>query len=133
MRIKFERMNFDAECAYDLINERGFLISELPYSDIDKTIRNLDGPRSPRYGTQYEDANAYVERFRCACGQYVGSQWEGEHVLSVEQKLNTKMSICCILDGSISTHIISSIHYTFIDYNPHYRKRYWRTSLPPIT
>ena len=92
MRIKFERMNFDAECAYDLINERGFLISELPYSDIDKTIRNLDGPRSPRYGTQYEDANAYVERFRCACGQYV--------------------------------------HYTFIDYNPHYRKRYWRTSLP---
>lgn len=113
MRIKFERMNFDAECAYDLINERGFLISELPYSDIDKTIRNLDGPRSPRYGTQYEDANAYVERFRCACGQYVGSQWEGETCPKCGTKIEYK-DVDMLYTGWINLypyHIINPLHF----------------------
>lgn len=78
MRIKFSRMNFESQCAYDVINDRGFLISEMPYSDVDKSIRNLDGPRSPRFGTVYSDMNAFAERFRCKCGKYVGSQFEGE-------------------------------------------------------
>lgn len=78
MRIKFSRMNFESQCAYDVINDRGFLISEMPYSDVDKSVRNLDGPRSPRFGTVYSDMNAYAERFRCKCGKYVGAQFEGE-------------------------------------------------------
>ena len=46
MRIKFSRMNFESECAYDCINGKGFLISDIPFSDVDKSIRNVDGPRS---------------------------------------------------------------------------------------
>jgi len=78
MRINFSRINFESECAYDCINGRGFLISEGPFSDVDKTIRNMDGPRSPRYGTIMSDTNAFLERYRCKCGKYIGAAFEGE-------------------------------------------------------
>lgn len=78
MRINFSRMNFESECMYDCINGRGFLISEPPFSDADKTIRNMDGPRSPRYGTQYNETNEFADRYRCKCGKYIGAAFEGE-------------------------------------------------------
>ena len=78
MRIKFSRLNMESECMYDCINGKGFLISEPPFSDIDKTIRNIDGPRSPRYGTTYEDVDAFNERYRCQCGKSIGAAFEGE-------------------------------------------------------
>ena len=78
MRIKFSRMNLETECFYDLINGRGFLISEPPFSDIDKSVRNMDGPRSPRYGTTYGDTNEFMDRYRCKCGRYIGAAFEGE-------------------------------------------------------
>lgn len=78
MRIKFSRMNLESECMYDCINGRGFLISEGPYSDIDKTIRNMDGPRSPRFGTTYGDTNEFMDRYHCSCGRFIGAAFEGE-------------------------------------------------------
>jgi hypothetical protein len=78
MRIKFSRINFESECAYDVINGRGFLISDTPFSDIDKSIRTMDGPRSPRYGTTYGDANEFMDRYHCKCGKYIGATFEGE-------------------------------------------------------
>lgn len=78
MRIKFSRMNLESECMYDCINGRGFIISDTPFSDVDKTIRNMDGPRSPRYGTTYGDNNEFMDRYHCKCGKYVGATFEGE-------------------------------------------------------
>lgn len=78
MRIKFSRINMESECMYDCINDRGFLIKDTPFSDIDKTIRNMDGPRSPRYGTTYGDTNEFMDRYRCQCGAMVGAAFEGE-------------------------------------------------------
>lgn len=78
MRIKFSRMNLETECAHDLITGNGFLISETPYSDIDKTIRNTNGPRSPRYGTTYGDNNEFMDRYRCECGYTIGAAFEGD-------------------------------------------------------
>lgn len=78
MRIKFGRMNLETECAHDLITGNGFLISEMPYSDIDKTIRNANGPRSPRYGTTYGDTNEFMDRYRCECGYTIGAAFEGD-------------------------------------------------------
>jgi hypothetical protein len=63
---------------YDLINDRGFLISEPPFADIDKSIRNMNGPRSPRYGTTYGDVNEFMDRYRCKCGRTIGAAFEGE-------------------------------------------------------
>ena len=78
MRINFKRMNFEEECAYDIINGHGFLIKDQPYADVDKSIKNMDGPRSPRYGTTYGDNNEFMDRFRCKCGRTIGAAFEGE-------------------------------------------------------
>ena len=78
MRIKFSRLNLESECMYDCINGKGFLINDVPFSDIDKSIRNMDGPRSPRFGTTYGDNNEFMERYSCKCGKYIGAAFEGE-------------------------------------------------------
>ena len=78
MRIKFERMDFESEFYSDIINGRGFLITEPPFSDVDKSVRNMNGPRSPRYGTSYGDSNEFMDRYRCSCGKYIGAAFEGE-------------------------------------------------------
>jgi hypothetical protein len=63
---------------YDCVNGRGFLINDTPFSDIDKSIRNMDGPRSPRFGTTYGDNNEFMDRYHCKCGKYIGATFEGE-------------------------------------------------------
>lgn len=78
MRIKFSRLNLESECMYDCIHGRGFLISDTPFSDIDKSIRNMDGPRSPRFGTTYGDNNEFMDRYHCKCGRTIGAAFEGE-------------------------------------------------------
>ena len=78
MRIKFSRINFESECFWDCIHGKGFLISDTPFSDIDKSIRTMDGPRSPRYGTTYGDANEFMDRYNCKCGKSIGATFEGE-------------------------------------------------------
>lgn len=78
MRIKFERLNFESEFYYDLIYERGFIIKDTPFADIDKSIKNMDGPRSPRYGTTYGDNNEFMDRYRCKCGRTIGAVFEGD-------------------------------------------------------
>lgn len=78
MRIKFSRMNYESECAYDCIHDKGFLISDIPFSDVDKSIRNVDGPRSPRYGSSFGDAGEFEDRYHCSCGKYVGKIFEGD-------------------------------------------------------
>lgn len=90
MRIKFSRLNLESECAYDVIHNRGFLINEPPFADIDKSIRNMDGPRSPRYGTQKNDTAEFMERYTCKCGRYIGAAFEGEICPNCGEKIEYK-------------------------------------------
>ena len=78
MKIRFSRINFESECFSDIKGGKGFLISDIPFSDVDKSIRNMDGPRSPRYGTNYGDTNEFMDRYKCKCGKYIGAAFEGE-------------------------------------------------------
>ena len=78
LRIQLEKMNFETEWLDDMIMGRGFLIKDTPFSDVDKTVRNMDGPRSPRYGTTYGDSNEFMDRYRCKCGKQIGAAFEGE-------------------------------------------------------
>ena len=87
MRIKFELLNWESECYNDIINDRGFLIADQPFSDVDKSIKNVDGPRSPRYGSAPEDTSEFNNRYRCNCGKYIGAIFEGE----VCPECNTKI------------------------------------------
>lgn len=90
MRIKFSRMNLESECMYDIINDKGFLISETPYSDIDKTVRNMDGPRSPRFGSTYGETNEFLDKWSCKCGKYIGAAFEGETCPQCGSKIEYK-------------------------------------------
>ena len=78
MRIRFSRLSFESEAKWDCITGRGFLINDTPFSDIDKSVRTMDGPRSPRYGTTYGDNNEFMDRYHCKCGKYIGATFEGE-------------------------------------------------------
>ena len=78
MRVALRKLNFEHEWAYDCINHKGFTITEPPFSDVDKTIRNMYGARSPLFGTTYGDMNEFAERVRCSCGRTVGAAFEGE-------------------------------------------------------
>ncbi len=78
MRIRFARLSMESECAYDCIHNKGYLITEPPFGDIDKSVRNMDDPRSPRFGTVWGDTNEFMDRFHCKCGRYIGAAFEGE-------------------------------------------------------
>lgn len=78
MRIKFSRINFETECMYDCINGRGFIIRENPFNDTEKSVCNMDGPRSPRFGGTWSSESEFMEKSRCQCGKYIGAAFEGE-------------------------------------------------------
>ena len=87
MRIKFTRLNYESSCFIDCLNNKGYIINEPPFSDIDKQIKNVDGPRSPRYGYAPEDASEFNNRYRCKCGKYVGAVFEGEECPECHTKI----------------------------------------------
>lgn len=80
-------MNLESACMYDIIHDKGFLIKEPPFSDVDKSIRNMDGPRSPRYGTTYGDSNEFMDRYHCKCGRTIGAAFEGEECPFCHEKV----------------------------------------------
>ena len=109
MRIKFSRLNFETECMWDLMNHRGFIITEMPFSDIDKTVRNMNGPRSPRFGSTYGDPDEFCDRYRCDCSRSIGAVFEGEECPYCHTKIEYK-DIDILYTGWISFtpfHIIS--------------------------
>lgn len=87
MRIKFSRLNFESAWLEDCIKGKGFTISDTPFSDVDKSIRNMDGPRSPRYGTTYGDTNEFMDRYHCKCGRTIGAAFEGEECPFCHEKV----------------------------------------------
>ena len=79
-KVKVSRINWDHEYLYDIITDNGFIISEpavFQGSDEQKQ-KSLYGSRSPLYGTSYEDESAFIERYRCKCGEFKGKIFEGE-------------------------------------------------------
>lgn len=78
-KVRLKRLNWDAEFYYDIINGKGFVISEPAEISLEGTKqKSLYGPQSPLYGTTYEDEQAFIERYRCQCGSFKGRQFEGE-------------------------------------------------------
>ena len=78
-KVKFSRMNWDNEYYYDIIYGNGFNITEPAEISLDGTKqKSLYGPQSPLYGTSYDDEHAFIERYRCRCGEFKGRQFDGE-------------------------------------------------------
>lgn len=78
-KVRVERLNWDAEYYSDIINGRGFTITEPAEISLDGTKKKaMYGAQSPLYGTTYGDDQAFIERYRCQCGAFRSRQFEGE-------------------------------------------------------
>jgi hypothetical protein len=81
------RLNWDVEFYKDLLTGNGFQIIEPSGISIDGVKKkSMYGANSPLYGTNYEDEQSFIERYRCSCGEFVGRQFEGEECPSCHQK-----------------------------------------------
>lgn len=114
MKVKFYRMNLDAEFFNDIMNGNGFIISEPAEMTIDGVKKkSLYGAQSPLYGTSYEDEQSFVERYRCECGAFKSRQFEGETCPICGTKIECRDSDINIM-GWISlgdNRIISPYYY----------------------
>ena len=104
MKIKFSRINFDSECYKDLLNGKGFIITEPPFSDADKSVRSANGPRSAKYGTTFGDTNEFMDRYRCNCGRFIGATFEGE--------------VCPICESEVTYKDIDIMQTGYLDFSP---------------
>lgn len=77
--VRLSRRNWDVDYYLDLMNGTGFQITEPAEVSLDgNKEKALYGPQSPLYGTNYEDEQAFIERYRCKCGAFTSRQFEGE-------------------------------------------------------
>lgn len=77
--VRVKRCSWDVMFYDDIMTGNGFIISEPAEVKIDREKKkSLYGPQSPLYGTTYEDEQAFIERYRCDCGEFKGKQFEGE-------------------------------------------------------
>ena len=77
--VEMRRLNWDAEFYSDLLSGNAFIISEPAEISLDgNKQKSLYGPQSPLYGTNYEDEQAFIERYRCRCGAFKGRNFENE-------------------------------------------------------
>lgn len=113
MKIKFSRINFETEYLKDNLKGKGFLISEGPFGDADKTIKSANGPRSPKYGTTFGDTNEFMDRYSCQCGKFIGATFEGEKCPACGTEVQYK-DIDIMQTGYLDFspyHIINPLYY----------------------
>lgn len=73
------RRNWDIDFYNDILSGDGFIITEPAIVSLDDSkVKSMYGAQSPLYGTSYEDDQAFIERYRCKCGEFKGKLFEGE-------------------------------------------------------
>lgn len=97
-QVKFERISWDEWYYNDITNGNGFTITQSAAVTLDgKITKSQYGTNSPKYGTSYEDEQAFMERHRCECGEFKGKQFETEicpfcGTEVMERPINIKMT-----------------------------------------
>lgn len=69
--------NWDTICASQLFTGQGFKINSKKSFD-NKGNKYIDGIHSPKFGTTWEDEDAFRSRYTCKCGHLMGTVYEGE-------------------------------------------------------
>lgn len=113
--VELVRRNWDADFYDDIISGRGFIISEPAEITLDGVRKkSLLGPQSSLYGSTYDDEHAFIERYRCDCGAFIGKKFEhhicpkcGTEVTYKDSDVNITGWIC--LSGK--NMIISPYYY----------------------
>lgn len=78
VEVRFELLNWDKECEIDMISGKGFPILQDPYDKKDKKKKNPYGIMSEKFSTDWEDKDAFEERYSCKCKSLKGRVFEGE-------------------------------------------------------
>lgn len=96
-----KKLNWDKECRYDLVNGRGFRITELATqkktrkekkddennSKKDKVKKSMYGIHSPIFCSDWSDDDPFVERYSCSCGDMRGKIFEDDVCPSCNTKI----------------------------------------------
>lgn len=111
--VVMRRLNWDVEFYSDIASGKSFVISEPAEISIDGSKKkSLYGPQSPIYGTSYEDDQAFVERYRCECGEFKSRLFEGEVCPICGQKVEYRDSDINIFGWiTLREHRIVSPYY----------------------
>lgn len=84
---RFRDVNWEEEFKKDMILGHGFIVKTKPFkkkikdkdgSILSRGIKEMDGIHSPRFGSDYQDDNAFAERYSCECGNLIGRVLEGD-------------------------------------------------------
>lgn len=73
--VSLTRLNWEETKDSDLALNRGFIVREKAFT---KETKNMEGMHSPRFSTDWEDEDAFAERYRCECGKLTGRLYEGD-------------------------------------------------------
>jgi hypothetical protein len=78
--------DWEQEFQEDLITGNGFIVKAKPFKKkikdkngdiLQKGIKEMDGIHSPRFGTDWQDENAFADRYSCECGNLIGRVYNG--------------------------------------------------------
>lgn len=64
---KMARINLDAKREESIVNGRGFVITNIQ-SSLKKSLKDINGIFSSRYGQTLQDINPFADRYKCDCG-----------------------------------------------------------------
>lgn len=80
-------MDWHESFVTDMLTNKGFIVKSKPFKkklkDKDGNImtrntKEMDGIHSPRFGSDWQDENAFAERYRCSCGETIGKFYTGQ-------------------------------------------------------
>lgn len=83
--VRLVKLNWDDECERDFITGKGFEITEEPFikgKDKDAFIKgkkkSFNGSHSSRFYSDWDDDDAFADRYRCQCKNLKGRVYDGE-------------------------------------------------------
>lgn len=111
-KVQIVRLNWDEMCRLDLITGKGFEITEPAFKNKEGE-KSLNGIQSPRFCTDYEDEDAFAERYSCDCKDIVGKRYKGDVCPKCKSKVEFK-DVDLSITGWIRLHkckLIQPIFY----------------------
>ena len=83
---RFRELDWENEFRKDMLIGKGFIVKAKPFKKkikdkdgniINKGIKEMDGTHSPRFGSDWQDDNAFAERYSCQCHNLIGKLFLG--------------------------------------------------------
>ncbi len=83
---RFRDRNWDKDFEMDMILKKGFVVKTKPFkkkikdkdgSILSRGIKEMYGIHSPLFGSDWQDDNAFAERYSCECGRTTGRVYDG--------------------------------------------------------